>query len=96
MDEEHVKNLNYNRRNRPATHITSCLISGASSLGLSILGAIAGIIEQPLQGMQQTDDSSGMIAARGLVFGLGKGLLGVVTKPVGGAMEFVSQTSHGQ
>ena len=95
MDEEHVKNLNYNRRNRPATHITSGLTSGASSLGLSILGAIAGIIEQPLQGIQQTDNSSGMIAARGLVVGLGKGLLGVVTKPVGGAMEFVSQTGHG-
>ena len=95
MDEEHMKNLNYNRRNRPATHITSGLTSGASSLGLSILGAIAGIIEQPLQGIQQSDDSGGMIAARGLVVGLGKGLLGVVTKPVGGAMEFVSQTGQG-
>ena len=95
MDEEHMKNLNYNRRNRPATHITSGLTSGASSLGLSILGAIAGIIEQPLQGMQQSDGSGGMIAARGLVVGLGKGLLGIVTKPVGGAMEFVSQTGHG-
>ena len=95
MDEEHVKNLNHNRRTRPATHITSGLTSGASSLGLSILGAIAGIIEQPLQGIQQSDDSGGMIAARGLVVGLGKGLLGVVTKPVGGAMEFVSQTGHG-
>ena len=95
MDEDHVKNLNYNRRNRPATHITSGITSGASSLGLSILGAIAGIIEQPLQSVQQSEDSGGMIAARGLVVGLGKGLLGVVTKPVGGAMEFVSQTGHG-
>jgi len=95
MDEEHMKNLNYNRRNRPATHITSGLTSGASSFGLSILGAIAGIIEQPLQSVQQSEDSSRMIAARGLVVGLGKGLLGVVTKPVGGAMEFVSQTGHG-
>lgn len=95
FDEEHMKNLNYNRRNRPATHITSGLTSGASSLGLSILGAIAGIIEQPLQGIQQSEDSGAMIAARGLVVGLGKGLLGVVTKPVGGAMEFVSQTGHG-
>ena len=45
--------------------------------------------------MQQSDGSGGMIAARGLVVGLGKGLLGIVTKPVGGAMEFVSQTGHG-
>lgn len=33
--------------------------------------------------------------ATGLVSGISKGLIGVVTKPIGGAAEFVSQTSLG-
>ena len=34
-------------------------------------------------------------AASGVLFGVGKGLLGVVTKPLGGAMDLVSQTGQG-
>ena len=34
-------------------------------------------------------------AASGVITGVGKGLIGVVTKPLGGAMELVSQTGQG-
>lgn len=33
--------------------------------------------------------------ASGLVTGVGKGLVGIFTKPIGGAAEFVSQTGQG-
>jgi len=39
------------------------------------------------------DDSAG--TASTLLKGVGKGLLGVVTKPVGGAMHLVSKTGQG-
>jgi vacuolar protein sorting-associated protein 13B len=62
-------------------------------------GAIAGIADQPLQMWTRSDEpgsptSSGSVAT-GFVSGLGRGLVGAVTKPIGGAAEFVSQTSMG-
>ena len=60
---------------------------------MSLLGAVAGIIDQPIQNIQQATDLRG--AATGVLTGVGKGLIGVVTKPVGGAMELLSQTGHG-
>lgn len=34
--------------------------------------------------------------ASGIVSGLGKGLVGVFTKPIGGAAELLSQTGYGK
>lgn len=34
--------------------------------------------------------------ATGVVTGVGKGLIGVVTKPISGTAEFISQTGHGK
>lgn len=61
---------------------------------LSLPGAIAGIADQPLQSLTRTAPSRTR-AATGLVSGVGKGLMGVVTKPIGGAAELVSQTGMG-
>ena len=62
-------------------------------------GAIAGIADQPLQIFMRPesdeDPSSPTGTATGFVSGVGKGLVGMVTKPIGGAAEFVSQTSMG-
>lgn len=63
-----------------------------------VVGALAGIADQPLQVFTraQTGDGGSMSGtATGLVSGISKGLIGVVTKPIGGAAEFVSQTSLG-
>ena len=63
---------------------------------LFLLGAVAGLADQPLQTL--TRDVSSKVSgnrASGLVSGVGKGLVGVITKPLGGAAEFVSQTSLG-
>lgn len=34
--------------------------------------------------------------AKGVISGVGKGLVGVFTKPIGGAAELVSQTGYGE
>ncbi len=71
---------------------------------------MAGIADQPLQGViaaaggaaaggaaAASRPGGGGAASRvsGLVSGVGKGLVGVVTKPIGGAAELVSQTGEG-
>ena len=69
------------------------LSQGLGGFGLSLLGAVAGIVDQPLQGIQRANDVRE--AASGVITGVGKGLIGVVTKPLGGAMELVNQTGQG-
>lgn len=69
------------------------LSQGLGGFALSLLGAVAGIVDQPLQGIQRASDVRE--AASGVITGVGKGLIGVVTKPLGGAMELVSQTGQG-
>jgi vacuolar protein sorting-associated protein 13B len=54
---------------------------------------VAGVVDQPIQGIQRANDVRQ--AATGVLTGVGKGLLGVVTKPIGGAMELLSQTGQG-
>ena len=64
-------------------------------------GAIAGLADQPIQNIvsQMTDEErrpSRTATAGSLMTGVGKGLVGVITKPIGGAAEFVSQTGQGK
>ncbi len=61
---------------------------------------MAGIADQPLQSITRTrddldDPSTVTQTATGIVSGMGKGLVGVVTKPIGGAAELVSQAGMG-
>ena len=66
---------------------------GLSGLMLSVLGAVAGVVDQPLQELFRAESVRDVTS--GLITGVGKGLIGVVTKPLGGAMELVSQTGQG-
>ena len=96
MDPDHASYQEKKRRDSPATHFTGGLASGVSSFGLSLMSAVAGIVEQPMQSFQQLEGSPSTLGAtRSILAGVGKGLIGVVTKPVGGAMELVSQTGQG-
>lgn len=65
---------------------------------LVLSGAIAGIVDQPMQNFQRSWDmqSSASSKAKGVISGVGKGIVGVFTKPIGGAAELVSQTGYGQ
>ena len=96
LDPDHVSYQTQQRQERPATHFSTGLMTGASSLGLSLMSAVAGIVEQPMQSYHQMEGpASPSVAARCILKGVGKGLLGAVTKPVGGVLELVSQTGQG-
>lgn len=67
-----------------------------------ITGAVAGLADQPIQNiLSQESDTDSQVSksksatASGIVTGVGKGLVGVFTKPIGGAAELVSQTGQG-
>ena len=51
-----------------------------------------------MQNFQRSWDlpSSAGSTARGVISGVGKGIVGVFTKPIGGAAELVSQTGYGE
>ena len=96
MDSEHASYQDQKRKEQPTTHFTSGVSTGVSSFGLSLISAVAGIVDQPMQSFQRIDESSSALSAtRSVLAGVGKGLIGVVTKPVGGAMELVSHTGQG-
>lgn len=63
-----------------------------------VSGAIAGIVDQPMQNFQRTSDAQASAGhkAKGVISGVGKGIMGVFTKPIGGAAELVSQTGYGE
>lgn len=62
-----------------------------------LVGAIAGIVDQPMQTFTRSVEAHSTAAstARGVISGVGKGIVGIFTKPIGGAAEFVSQTGYG-
>nr|XP_015804809.2 intermembrane lipid transfer protein VPS13B isoform X1 [Nothobranchius furzeri] len=96
LDEEHYTRQEEWRRQLPES-LGDGLRQGLSRLGISLLGAIAGIVDQPMQNFQKSWEiqSSAGSKAKGVISGVGKGIVGVFTKPIGGAAELVSQTGYG-
>lgn len=95
LDPDH---LSYQvQYSQPPQHLTSGIISGASSFGLSMVSALAGVVDQPMRSIQSTNDQDANLLGytKSILKGVGKGLLGVVTKPVGGALQLISQTGQG-
>eukprot|EP00057_Strongylocentrotus_purpuratus_P032464 XP_787735.2 PREDICTED: vacuolar protein sorting-associated protein 13B isoform X1 [Strongylocentrotus purpuratus] len=98
LDADHVARREEERRRVPEG-MSSAIAQGLSSFGISLLGAIAGLADQPLRSFQGvgSDPSSASPSqrARGVISGVGKGLVGAVVKPLGGAAELVAQTGQG-
>uniref|UniRef100_H2TTT5 Vacuolar protein sorting 13 homolog B n=1 Tax=Takifugu rubripes TaxID=31033 RepID=H2TTT5_TAKRU len=96
LDEEHYTRQEEWRRQLPES-LGDGLRQGLSRLGISLLGAIAGIVDQPMQNFQRSWEvpTSAGSKAKGVISGVGKGIVGVFTKPIGGAAELVSQTGYG-
>jgi vacuolar protein sorting-associated protein 13A/C len=81
MDEKFQERRRLASRNRPE-HIGGGVASGAFSLVRSVTSGIkrlmtgvTGVVSQPLKGLQEG-------GAEGFFRGLGKGIVGVVTKPM--------------
>ncbi|XP_059720532.1 intermembrane lipid transfer protein VPS13B isoform X5 [Haemorhous mexicanus] len=96
LDEEHYNRQEEWRRQLPES-LGEGLRQGLSRLGISLLGAIAGIVDQPMRNFQRVSEAQASAGhkAKGVISGVGKGIMGVFTKPIGGAAELVSQTGYG-
>lgn len=89
LDKEHCQRNEIARRALPQG-VSHGLVNGLSGIGISILGAIGGLAHHPIKSLLENGPSPG-----GLVGGITRGLVGVVTKPLGGAAELVAQAGHG-
>ncbi|XP_046469502.1 intermembrane lipid transfer protein VPS13B isoform X2 [Neodiprion pinetum] len=89
LDVEHLQRQEESRRMRPQG-MAQGLYQGLTGFGMSLLAAVAGLAHHPLQQVW-----SGGATTRGLVTGVGLGLVGVVTKPLSGAAELVALTGQG-
>ena len=49
MDSDHASYQDQKRKEQPTTHFTSGISTGVSSFGLSLISAVAGIVDQPMQ-----------------------------------------------
>lgn len=75
------------RRNKPR-HALYGLAAGAQALGTSFASGLEGLALKPIEGAE----SGG---AGGFFKGIGKGLVGAVTKPVVGVFDFASTATQG-
>lgn len=84
LDEEHLQRTDALRRYRPQG-LTQGFAQGLTDFGISLLGAIGGIARHTLEARSATE----------VFTGVGKGLMGVILKPISGAAELVALTGQG-
>lgn len=85
LDNEHINfKTDASRRHRPQG-ITDGFGKGLTGLGISLLSAVGGLAHHPLQAKNTVE----------VFTGVGKGIVGVFTKPISGAAEFVALTGQG-
>lgn len=84
LDEEHLERTEAIRRIRPLS-ITHGLSQGLTGFGINLLGAVGGIARHALEAKSSVE----------VFTGLGKGIIGVVTKPISGAAELLALTGQG-
>lgn len=89
FDSEHWQRNEEARRLKPRG-VTEGVLFGLSGVGVSILGALGGLAHHPIQVLV----TEGMSPVK-LVGGVGKGLVGMVAKPLGGAAELIALTGQG-
>lgn len=81
MDDEHEEMRQRIRQG------DSHIMAGIKGLGFGILGGATGIFKQAYEGAT----NEGM---QGLMSGIGKGIVGAVTKPVVGLLDLTSETAR--
>ncbi|CAF1003428.1 unnamed protein product, partial [Didymodactylos carnosus] len=91
MDNEHSTRNEETRRQLPIG-MTEGMLQGLELLSLSLLGAVAGLAEQPMQSFRNRHRGQ---TTTTVLSGVGKGLVGIVAKPVGGVAQLISQTGQG-
>nr|XP_006005250.1 PREDICTED: vacuolar protein sorting-associated protein 13D [Latimeria chalumnae] len=86
MDNQHQTEREYIRYH--AATSGEHLVAGIHGLAHGILGGLTSVITSTVEGVKSQGGVSGFIS------GLGKGLVGTVTKPVAGALDFASETAQ--
>lgn len=84
LDDEHLERTEALRRVRPMG-ITHGISRGLTGFGINLLGAVGGIARHALEAKSSVE----------VFTGLGKGIIGVVTKPISGAAELLALTGQG-
>eukprot|EP00743_Colponemidia_sp_Colp-15_P004614 GILK01004974.1.p1 GENE.GILK01004974.1~~GILK01004974.1.p1 ORF type:complete len:916 (+),score=174.71 GILK01004974.1:170-2917(+) len=74
-------------RSAPADFAQGLSQGSMSAIG-EIFGAVAGLVIEPVKGMRRR-------GVKGATVGLGKGVLGLVCKPVAGTIDLLTQTARG-
>jgi vacuolar protein sorting-associated protein 13A/C len=74
-------------RNKP-TYAVAGITTGASTFAKSLVSGVTGIIEQPIKGAEQE-------GVGGFFKGIGRGIVGAVTKPVVGVFDMASNVTEG-
>ena len=96
LDSEHAKYQEMLRhRSQESSQVGANLVAGVSGLGMSMMSAVAGIVEQPMQKIHNTQAVGTSEYTKSMFKGIGIGLIGVMTKPVGGVFQLVSQAGQG-
>jgi hypothetical protein len=90
LDHDYIALCEDLRRDE-ASQLSGGLASGAKGLALSMLGAVAGLVDSSIQSLARDEKPT----ARTVAKDVGKGLLGLFAKPVGGLMNLVNRTGHG-
>lgn len=83
LDEDHVKRTDLVRRVRPHG-VTEGFAQGLTQFGITLLGAVGGISRHTMAAK-----TPGQVLS-----GVGKGLMGVILKPISGAAELVAYTGE--
>ncbi|XP_027026540.2 vacuolar protein sorting-associated protein 13D isoform X1 [Tachysurus fulvidraco] len=86
MDNRHQSEREYIRYHGATSG--EHLVAGIHGLAHGILGGLTSVITSTVEGVKTEGGVSGFFS------GLGKGLVGTVTKPVAGALDFASETAQ--
>ena len=76
------------KRKQVPSNVISGVAYGTKSLLKNVIGAVMGVVLEPVRGVWKGGVKGGAI-------GLGKGILGLVCKPVAGTIDLVTQTTRG-
>ncbi|KAI8929325.1 hypothetical protein BC831DRAFT_410850 [Entophlyctis helioformis] len=87
MDDKFQEKRRLANRNRPR-HVVYGMTSGAASLIRSFTSGVTGVVSQPIKGAQES-------GVGGFFMGLGKGIVGAVTKPMIGVVDLATSVSEG-
>eukprot|EP01059_Diplonema_ambulator_P035086 TRINITY_DN8153_c0_g1_i8.p1 TRINITY_DN8153_c0_g1~~TRINITY_DN8153_c0_g1_i8.p1 ORF type:complete len:3703 (+),score=1207.62 TRINITY_DN8153_c0_g1_i8:649-11109(+) len=90
MDEEYIKERRKRQRQKAVT-VTQGLEQGGMALGRGVFDGITGLVMKPIEGVRNHEGNKVV----GLSLGIGRGIIGVPVKVVGGVLDAVGKAAEG-